>query len=216
MNSDLFLARCFAGFSLVGVVGASRCGGFSGCRAQTVTQSSVAAGPGSWVPGARAQGQQLRRTGFLAPQQVGSSQSWIEPTSSALAGGFFTNWATREALQCSLNVVHDPQKHWISKSFFKIQLEVCLFCVDPREKLPLPQGPMRLRTHPGVPCIASSGNYLCTLLSPSLSPLHPWGSQGLVILGPAPSRLLDITVQDVSWFFHKGKICFDCITFKDI
>ena len=77
----------------------------------------------------------------------------------------------------SLNVVHDPQKYLISKSFFKSSWKFASFALTPVEKLPLPQDPMRLCTHPGVPCIASSGNYLFTLLSPSLSPtpLHPWG-----------------------------------------
>ena len=141
---------------------------FSGCRARALGHTEFSS-CGSWAL--------EHRLSSWGTQQVGSSQSWIEPTSPALASGFFTNGATREALQCSLNVVHDPQKHLISKSFFKSSWKFASFALTPVEKLPLPQDPMRLCTHPGVPGIASSSNYLFTLLSPSLSPtpLHPWG-----------------------------------------
>ena len=51
-------------------VWASRCGGFSCCRARTLgAWASVAA-----APGPRAQAQKLWHTGLVGPQHVGSSQ----------------------------------------------------------------------------------------------------------------------------------------------
>ena len=90
--------HCWAGFSCS--ARGSPCSGFSCCGVRFYMHrlcSRSTRAQQLWLPGSRAQAQQLWHTGLAAPQYVGSS--WIKDRTrvSCVGRWILYHWATREA-----------------------------------------------------------------------------------------------------------------------
>ena len=114
-----FLAHSFVAFSLVGVVGAtlrcglraSRRGGFSRCRAQALGRTEFSS------CGSRVLEQSLAVGAHgLCCSTAGGSFPELDQTHVSCIGRWILHQLSHQGSPTML--LHDPQKHWISKSFF--------------------------------------------------------------------------------------------------
>ena len=118
-----FLQLQGAGATLRCSVRASHCGGFSCCGARPLdTQASVVVACGLqqlWLSDSRARAQQLWRTGLVAPQHVGSSQTRARNCVLCIGRWILNHCTTREAQQfvfCSFLFLfpHESNQHSLS------------------------------------------------------------------------------------------------------
>ena len=83
---------------------ASRCSGFSCCRAQALGCTGFSScgtwARQLWLPGFRAQAQQLWRTGLAAPGHVGSSQIRDPTGVTCIAKQILNHWTARKPSVC--------------------------------------------------------------------------------------------------------------------
>ena len=89
-----FLQLWRAGATLCCGAWASRCGGFSCCRARALGAQAKQL----WLAGSRAQAQQLWRTGLVASWHVGSSRTRAQTHVPCIGRRILNHCATREAL----------------------------------------------------------------------------------------------------------------------
>ena len=109
---------------------ASHCSDFSCCRFQalgwTGSSSYVTWAQQLWLPGSRAQAQQLWCTGLAAPRHVGSS--WIRDQTgvSCIGRQILYLWTTRESLELFWFLFFHPWWWWISAPL-QLQMQWLLF-----------------------------------------------------------------------------------------